>query len=95
MNPLRTVHDAITLPFTALGTIGLCFAINWMTSPGHWWVQWVVLGMGIAVVTAWWRALKLVVVAALLAVLGRWAYQRWGEAGRERVQAWLQTPPPR
>jgi len=99
MNPVRTVRDAVTLPFTAVFVVGLCAAINWWTSPGHWWVQWVALGMGIAVAAAWWRALKLAVAAGALAVVGSWAYRRWGEAGRSQVQAWLAEgkppPPPR
>lgn len=94
MNPLRTLHEAITLPFTALFVVGLCLAINWWTSPGHWWVQWVALGMGIAVAVAWARALRLAIAAGLLAVLGSWAYRRWGEAGREQLRTWLGTPPP-
>ena len=94
MDPIRTLWDAVSLPFRAVFVVGLCLAINWFTTPGQWWVQWVALGMGIAVLCAWWRALKLVAIGALLAVLGNWAYRRWGEDGRRRVQAWLQAPPP-
>ena len=94
MNPLRTLRDAVTLPFTALFVVGLCVAINWFTSPGHWWAQWVALGMGIAVVSAWLRAIRLVGAGAALALLGSWAYRRWGDDGRQRMQGWLQQPPP-
>ena len=97
MNPLRTVREAITLPFTAVFVVGLCVAINWWTAPGHWWAQWVALGMGIAVLAAWWRALKLAAAAGVLALLGGYAYRRWGEAGRARVQRLLaagEPPPP-
>ncbi len=94
MNPIRTLHEAITLPFTAIGVIALCAAINWMTAPAYWWVQWVVLGMGIAVISAWWRALKLLLAGGALALIGGWAYQRWGDAGRRRIEGWLQSPPP-
>jgi fatty acid desaturase len=52
VNPVRTLREAITLPFTAIFVVGLCFVINWMTAPGFWWVQWVALGMGIAVFCA-------------------------------------------
>lgn len=69
MNPFRTVRDAITLPFTALFVVALCVAINAFTSPGHWWAQWVALGMGIAVLAAWGRALKLALAAGGLALL--------------------------
>lgn len=89
MNPVSTVSRAITLPFTAVFVVGLCFVINWMTAPGHWWVQWVALGMGIAVVVAWARALKLLLAGGALVVLGNWAYQRWGDEGRRRVDEWI------
>ena len=88
MNPIRTVHRAITLPFTAIFVIGICAFINWTTAPGHWWVQWVILGMGIAVVCAWARALKLLLAAGAVAALGTWAYRRWGDEGRAKVERW-------
>jgi hypothetical protein len=43
--------------------------INLMTSPGHWWVQWPALGIGIAWVISIFRVLKAVVVAGGLAAL--------------------------
>lgn len=88
MNPIRTLRDAITLPFTAIFVVGICAVINWTTAPGHWWVQWVMLGMGIAVIAAWARAIKLLIAAGALAALGTWAYRHWGDAGRERVERW-------
>ncbi len=47
--------------------------INAMTSPGHWWVKWAALGIGIAWVISLLRVLKLAVlvggVAGLIALL--------------------------
>jgi hypothetical protein len=86
VNPISTLHQAITLPFKAIFVIGICAFINVSTSPGHWWVQWVVLGMGIAVITAWARAVKVMIAGGALIVIGNWAYQRWGDDGRQRVQ---------
>jgi hypothetical protein len=43
--------------------------INWMTSPGHWWVQWAALGIGIAWVVNLLRVLKAAVVAGGVAAL--------------------------
>ena len=94
MNPLRTLGEAATLPFKALCVVGLCLLINWMTSPGDWWVQWVALGMGIAVLVAWGRALRLVFTAAVLGAVAAWAYRRWGGAGRATAQQWGQPPAP-
>jgi hypothetical protein len=50
--------------------------------------------MGIAVVSAWWRAFRLVALTAIIAALGAWAYKHWGDAGRARVQQWLGPQPP-
>jgi hypothetical protein len=43
--------------------------INLMTSPGHWWVQWPALGIGIAWVISLFKVLRAVVVAGGLAAL--------------------------
>ena len=88
MNPFRSLGDAVTMPLRAVFVVRLCFVINWMTAPGHWWVQWVILGMGIAVLSAWARAFKLLFAAGALAAIGAWAYRHWGEAGRTRVERW-------
>lgn len=47
-----------------------------MTSPGHWWFQWVAFGMGIGLVVAWARALRILGVAALTAGIALLVY-RW------------------
>jgi hypothetical protein len=78
MNPVSTLYRAATMPMKAVFVVGLCLVINWMTTPGHWWVQWVALGMGIAVLSAWYRAAKVAVAGGVLAVLAAWAYRRWG-----------------
>jgi hypothetical protein len=89
VNPVRTMREALTLPFTAIFVVGLCFVINWMTAPGFWWVQWVALGMGIAVVCAWARAIRLLIAGGALAVIGAWAYRRWGDAGSATLRRWV------
>lgn len=43
--------------------------INWMTSPGEWWVQWAALGIGIAWVFSFVRVIRAVIVAGGLAAL--------------------------
>ncbi len=47
----------------------LLFVINWMTSPGDWWVQWAALGIGIAWVISLFRVIFAIVVAGGLAAL--------------------------
>ncbi len=68
---LRAVRFLIMGPFILL----MLVVVNLMTSPGHWWVQWAALGIGIAWVISLFRVLGAVVLAggvvALLAYLRR------------------------
>lgn len=71
----RPVHDlagAVLMPFKALFVVGLCALINAMTFHGHWWVQWVALGMGIATVVALARGLRALLLVGGAAWLARW-----------------------
>ena len=56
---LRAVKFLFTAPLILLFLV----VINVMTSPGHWWVQWAALGLGIA----WFFSLLKVVRALVLA----------------------------
>jgi hypothetical protein len=51
----------------------LLVVINAMTSPGHWWVKWAALGIGIAWVISLLRVLRMALlvggIAGLLAYL--------------------------
>ena len=47
----------------------LLVLVNLMTSPGHWWVQWAALGIGIAWVVCLLRVLRAVVLLGGLAAL--------------------------
>ena len=49
--------------------LALLFVINWMTSPGDWWVKWAALGIGIAWVISLARVIFAAVVAGGLATL--------------------------
>lgn len=59
---LKTLK-ALKFLFVGPMVIALCLVINWMTSPGDWWVQWVALGVGIAWVISLFRVLTAVAVA--------------------------------
>ncbi len=65
----RTLHS---LKFLFMGPLILAFlfVINLMTSPGHWWVQWAALGIGIAWVISLFRVIRAVIIAGGLAALG-------------------------
>jgi hypothetical protein len=56
--------------FTGPLILALLVVINLMTSPGHWWVQWAALGIGIAWVISLFRVIRAVVIAGGLAALG-------------------------
>ena len=57
--------------------LGLLVVINFMTSPGHWWVQWAALGIGIAWVISLIRVLFAIAVAGgLAAFVALWQRNR-------------------
>ena len=64
--------------FTAPLILAFLFVINLVTSPGHWWVQWPALGLGIAWFFSLFRVLRALLLvgglAGLAAYLGR---RRW------------------
>jgi hypothetical protein len=102
MNPLRfitspvsTLTRAVTAPLNFIFVVGLCFFINWMVSPGQWWVKWVAFGMGIAVIVAWARALKLLLVVAIFAAIGYFIYKRYGAEAKARYDAWRKEGEPK
>ena len=57
--------------FLVTGPVILLFLviINVLTSPGHWWVQWAALGIGIAWVIRFLRVLRALVLLGGLAAL--------------------------
>jgi len=70
--PLGRVKFLVMAPFIVL----LCFAINLMTSPGQWWVQWVAFGIGIAWVINFFKLLRDIVVIGGLAAFGAYLFNR-------------------
>lgn len=66
------------IKFLFMGPVILLFlaVINVMTSPGHWWVQWPALGIGIAWVVSLLRVMRAVIVAGGLAALGAYLFNR-------------------
>ena len=102
MNPLRYATQpfsiltrAITAPLNFIFVVGLCLFINWMVSPGNWWVKWVAFGMGITVIIAWARAFKLVLAIVVLAAIGTFIYKRYGEQARAKYDAWRNEGTPK
>lgn len=67
---------AVQFLFVAPLILAFLFVINLMTSPGHWWVQWAALGLGIAWFFSLLRVIRAIVVAGGLAALGTYLYRR-------------------
>jgi hypothetical protein len=61
--------------FMAPVILTFLFVINLMTSPGHWWVQWAALGLGIAWFASLFRVMRTLLllggVAGLAAYMNR------------------------
>ena len=53
------------------------FVINLVTSPGHWWVQWPALGIGIAWCISLLRVLRAALPVGGLAALAALLYRNW------------------
>jgi len=65
------VKTLASIKFLIVGPVILLFlvVINWMTSPGDWWVQWAALGIGLAWIFSLLRVIRAVIVAGGLAAL--------------------------
>jgi hypothetical protein len=92
--PVRDITQAVVMPFKALFVVGVCGAINAMTYHGTWWVKWVALGMGIAVLVALARGARTLLLLALVAWVGMKIYQRHGAAARQKFDAWVAKAQP-
>ena len=64
----RTVR-AVKFLFVGPLVLALLVVINLTTSPGHWWVQWAALGIGIAWVVSLLRVLRALGLIGGLAAL--------------------------
>jgi hypothetical protein len=65
------VQTLRAVKFLFMGPVILVFlfVINLMTSPGHWWIQWPALGIGIAWMISLFRVIRALVLAGGLAAL--------------------------
>jgi hypothetical protein len=72
VQPFRAVKFLIMAPFI----VALLVVINLMTWNGQWWVQWAVLGIGIAWFINLFRIIRTIAVAGGLAALGAYVLNR-------------------
>lgn len=75
LRTMKSIGFLIKAPFI----LALLFVINLVTSPGHWWVQWAALGIGIAWFFALFRVLRTVILAGGLAALGFYLFNRYAK----------------
>ncbi len=75
---LRTLR-AVRFLFVGPMILALLFVINLVTSPGHWWVQWAALGIGIAWIISLFRVVGALILVGGLAAL--FAYFRKRQTG--------------
>jgi len=87
--PINSLWDAIAKPFKALFVVGICYYINRVTSPENPWWHWVAFGMSIAVLAAWARAFKTIVLLAAVFYVGRWIFRTYGDAAKARFDEWV------
>lgn len=64
----RTLR-AVRFLFVGPVVLVALFFVNLMTSPGHWWVQWAALGIGIAWIISLFRVIRALIVAGGIAAL--------------------------
>lgn len=65
MQTVRALKFLVTGPLV----LAMLVVINWMTTPGHWWVQWAALGIGIAWAISLLRVIRAVIIAGGIAAL--------------------------
>jgi hypothetical protein len=75
LRTMKSLGFLIKAPFI----LAFLFVINLLTSPGHWWVQWAALGIGIAWFFALFRVLRAVILAGGLAALGIYLFNRYSK----------------
>jgi len=88
-SPVNDIWRAVAMPLRAIFVVGLCFVINRFTSPWNPWWHWVAFGMGIAVLVAWARAFKTIVLLGVTYYVGRWIWRRYGDEAKSRFDAWM------
>jgi hypothetical protein len=75
MIPGYKTFRAIKFLITGPMILAMLFVINLVTSPGHWWIQWAALGIGIAWVISLLRVIRSIIVVGGLAALAYIAYR--------------------
>lgn len=94
LNPINDITRALVLPFKALFVVGLTGFINAMTYHGVWWFKWVAFGFGIALIVSFAKALRSILLLALVAWVGMKIYKRYGPQARQQFDDWVARSQP-
>lgn len=65
---IKTIR-AVRFLFVGPAILVVLVIINLLASPGHWWVQWAALGIGIAWFISLIRVIKALIIAGGIAAL--------------------------
>ena len=66
---MKGTLESVKFLFVGPMLLVMLAVINWMTTPGHWWVQWAALGIGIGWFFSLLRVLKAIFLLGGLAAL--------------------------
>ena len=69
--------------------------INYLTSPGVWWIQWPALGIGIAWFFSLLRVARTILLLGGVALIGTYLYKRWEKRNDRARRNWETIPPQR
>jgi len=72
MKTIRSLRFLVTGPLILI----MLVVINWMTTPGVWWVKWAALGIGIAWFVSLIRVIRALLLVGGLAALSAWLMNR-------------------
>ena len=73
---MRKFYRAVRFLFVGPLILAFLVVVNYLTSPGHWWVQWAALGIGIAWVISLFRVVTGILLAGGLAAFVAYFRQR-------------------
>ena len=66
---MKGTLESVKFLFVGPMLLVMLAVINWMTTPGHWWVHWAALGIGIGWFFSLLRVLKAIFLLGGLAAL--------------------------
>ena len=96
LGPFHVFRVWRAVRFLFLGPVILVVlvVINWMTTPGKWWVQWAALGIGIVWILSLLRVLRAIVILGGIAALAAYLAQRNAHPSPSVAPASSSPPPP-